>query len=99
MQFPAKCWRFSGILLGALLVYTSRVLPTVDGSGVVAFNPAQQIAYGAFAALAVDVDQDGKLDIVAGHTYGNQVVQYTNDGTGAFSGGSDITKEPYYRPR
>ena len=99
----SRCWRFSGVPLAALLVYASRVFPTVDASGVVAFNSARGIMdagmYGTFAAIPMDHDQDGDVDIIATHTWANRVVLYTNDGTGAFSAGSDMSEYPQYRPR
>ena len=95
---PCKTLAFPwGVLFGALLVYSSRV----DGSGEVAFNSAQKISssYAAFAAIAADLDLDGDFDIVVGHTYGNAVIAYANDGTGVFTAGSDMSVAPYYRPR
>ncbi|HXH28760.1 MAG TPA: VCBS repeat-containing protein, partial [Candidatus Polarisedimenticolia bacterium] len=64
-----------------------------DGQG--GFGPAQALtttADGAFSVRAVDVDQDGDLDVVAGSTNDDSVAWYENtDGQGSFGSALALT--------
>ncbi len=65
-----------------------------EGSG--SFG-AQQIitteANGAFSVYAVDLDQDGDLDVLSASFYDNKIAWYENDGSGNFGDQQAITTE------
>jgi hypothetical protein len=63
---------------------------TNNGSGIFGFNTNLIVGYGPYSIAAVDIDGDGKMDLVSANQSSSTLSVLTNNGSGVFASKATI---------